>query len=130
MTIEIIKSFQIFETQEELKAKNAAIDALFGYPNDKGTVRYRDDGRKKYEGTQWAAIVDSTLIDKCEAEGMTPEQTLEYYDGANLKTPEWLTENGWYAPAQPVEIVESVEPESPAEDNSTVNDSDTTVNFY
>ena len=99
------KLFEIFEDQKDLKVKNALINALFGYPNGKGTLMYReDDRRKKFEGTQYAGIVDSSLIEACK--DMTPEMRLNYYDDSDLKTPEWLTENNWYAPV----VTEVAEP--------------------
>ena len=30
--------------------------------------------------------------------GMTPEERLQYYDDNDLKTPQWLIDNNWYAP--------------------------------
>ena len=98
-----MKLFEIFETEEALQAKNILIDKLFGYPKGKGTEhyteRYRDyDRLEKYEGTLWAAIVDSDLIDACK--NMAEELRIQYYDDSDLKTNEWLIENGWYPPVE------------------------------
>lgn len=90
--------YEIFNNNTELEIKNHAIDQLLGYPDiETETYRYRPyDKIQKYEGTQWAGIVDNNLINACAE--MTPEERLQYYDDSDLKSPQWLKDNNWFPP--------------------------------
>ncbi len=92
------KLYEIFQSHEPLLAKNRKIDVILGYPDGAiKTYRYRaDDQLKKYEGTDWAAIVGEDLIAACN--DMSEEERLIYFNPVDLRTKEYLEEHGWFPP--------------------------------
>ena len=90
------KQFEIFSTQSALTTKNTAINTLLGYPNEEtDTERYRDNGKWEHPTSGlWAGIVGDALVGACSK--MTHEERLPYYDDSDLKSYEWMKDNGWF----------------------------------
>ena len=91
-----MKKFQIFNTQNDLESCNIAIDLLLGYPDESvKTYRYRPYDKLEHSVSHlWAGAVTDELVDACIE--MSSEERLIYYDENNLKTFEWMKENGWF----------------------------------
>ncbi len=88
--------FEIFNSLEAIETKDANIDTLYGYPNpETKTITYRDDIKHPTEEL-WAGVVDDGLVERCS--GMTPEERANYYDPSDLKTYQYLEDNGWFPP--------------------------------
>lgn len=86
--------YEIFQNKAALLSKNNAINNLLGYPNlETKTENYRRDDRYEHPTSgEWAGAVTDELIS-----AMTPQEKLSYYDDSDLKTWEWLIENGWFS---------------------------------
>ena len=84
--------YQIFNTEVEFDTHETSINTLLGIPS-LGCTTYREK-IKHYTLNQWAGTVTHLLVDACAS--MTPEERLVYYDDANLKTPQYLNDNGWF----------------------------------
>ena len=90
----MLGEYDIFDSTAAIKLKDDAIDLLFGYPDEpKKTKRYRRDLKHPTKDL-WAGIVGNDLISACI--NMMPEQRANYYDKANLKTEQYLKDNGWF----------------------------------
>jgi hypothetical protein len=89
------KKFEISLIQSDLINKCANIDVLFGYPNlETKTECYREI-IKKYDSEEWAGVVGSDLENACSE--MSESERLEYYDPSDLKSRQWLVDNGWFS---------------------------------
>jgi len=86
--------YEIFIMQEDMIEKNNAINTLLGYPKN-GTENYRPNNRFEHPIThKFAGGINSELTNACSK--MTSEEKATYYDDSDLKSWEWLIENGWF----------------------------------
>ncbi len=91
------KNFEIFTTQSALDTKTSAINTLLNYPDVPSKTDTYREGFQKYQGTDWAGVVDDKLVTACAS--MTPSERAQYYDDSDLKTYQWLVDNNWYDPS-------------------------------
>lgn len=84
--------YQIFNTENDFDTKTNSINVLLSIPGP-GRLDYREK-IKHFTQALWAGTVHQDLVDSCAS--MTPSERLSYYDEFNLKTPQYLDDNGWF----------------------------------
>lgn len=86
--------YEIFDSEVQAVNKTESINLLLGYPKPVvKTVTYREIV-KHSDQNLWAAGIDSELINACSS--MTVLERLSYYGSSDLKSTQYLTDNGWF----------------------------------